>query len=125
MTHTYTPKGRVTVLLQRMRPEPERIFTSSECARIMDCKQAAVSPTLLYAVKARVVFKRHRGRSCEYCLTEMEGSVVLPPAKRRTKHPEQTQPLQPGWTTDPDDPRIGKVVSGWMPPKMVCARSAR
>jgi hypothetical protein len=123
MTSEYEPRGgRVVVLLDRMYAEPKRIFTSKECAQIMGCANAAVSPTLLYAIKARRVFKRNTGKRCEYSATEMAGSVVLPPAKKRTKHPEKAQPLAVGWATSPDDPRIGRLVPGWMPPKMVCVR---
>jgi hypothetical protein len=121
----YEPRGaRVLVLLERMAAEPARIFSSVECAQIMGCKQAAVSPTLLYAVKARKVFKRNTGKRCEYSLTEMAGAVVLPPAKPRGRPKMcatgviQPKVYEPQWATSPDDHRIGKVVPGWKPPVM-------
>lgn len=119
----YEPRGgRVVIMLERMAAEPQRIFSSTECAQIMGCKQSAVSPALLYAVKARSVFKRSTGKRCEYSATEMEGSVVLPPARRRARNPEKAQQLPARWTTSADDLRIPRVVPNWKPPVMVQPR---
>lgn len=118
MSGAYQPRGIVLILLPRLDAEPTRIFSHSECARIMGCKPSAVSATLLYAVKARRIFKRNTGTCCEYSATEMAGSVVLPPSRKRTKHPEVATPIEQGWLTDPNDPRIGKVVPDWKPPVM-------
>lgn len=126
MNLDYTPKGwRVLRLLEQMAKEPTRIFNSVECAKIMECKQAAVSPTLEYAVRARKVFKRHTGKRCEYSLTEMAGAVILKPTRALKSKPTMgahgvlSVPANARvWATDPDDPRIGKVDPTWKPPVM-------
>ena len=44
-----------------------------------------------------------------------------PQSSQRWNQGKDQRP-EKGWLTDPDDPRIGKVVQGWKPPKMVHVR---
>lgn len=117
----YTPRGdKVLTLLAALEAKPERIFTSDECASLLRCTKRAVGAYLDYAVRGERVFKRKVGRNVEYCATRMDGSSKPPPRGRQQLTAKVV--TSGGWATDREDPRIGKVVPGWKPPQMVCAR---
>lgn len=116
----YIPTGRPLIMLERMALDPEYEFTTREAASIMKCDFRSVTGSLEPAVRAGLLFWR-----------KVHNRVYLrgtpfPPGSSGTGAARRREPLIPliqqGWATDPDDPRIGKVVPGWVPPKMVCAR---
>jgi hypothetical protein len=124
---SYKPRGAVVRLITAMRNEPEREFTSRECANIMDCESRAVSPMTVYAMADGIIDRRKVGATFVYRLkpyTKEELGERL--ANRKAEKPRNPLKLKeappPPWVPDPDDPRISKVVPGWKPPVMVCVR---
>jgi hypothetical protein len=115
----YNPtKGKIVPLLALMKEDPMREFSVAEAAEVMRCSTKSVSPLAAWACKSGVMFRRTVERRLF-----LRGSPY-PEAEQKVmarKHPERVV-IRDGWATDPDDPRIGKVVPGWTPPKMVCVR---
>lgn len=118
----YKPRGRVLAMLAAIEAEPARVFTAAECAQIMDCDQRTVGAYMVYAVRSGRVCKTKVGRQANYSGLRPENAPPLPKRGRQQCNPKIV--ASTSWMTDPDDPRIGKVVPGWKPPQMVCVRSA-
>lgn len=117
---TYTPRGVVVALLDALEAEPTRVFTSAECAAILGCELRTVGAYVDYALRAERIFKVKIGRNVQYSATRMRDAVE--PRKRGRRQVAPKIVTSTSWTTDQDDPRIGKVVDGWKPPVMRCVR---
>lgn len=116
----YEPKGKILRFLEAVKAEPQRVFTSAEVAHIMRTTIKAVSTATECAIREHMVFRAKRTGYRGLVFSGTPFADVTPAAKR--KHPERPV-ITNGWATDPDDPRIQKVVPGWKPPQMVCTRS--
>jgi hypothetical protein len=115
----YEPKGRMADLVSALEAEPGRTFTSQEAAQIMGCELVAVSSAVFYAVRAGRIFKKAQSRRLL-----LLRATPFPGESSQANRPINVRKEADGWATDPDDPRIGKVVLGWKPPQMVCVRLA-
>lgn len=121
MEKQYIPKGRIVRLLDAMQAEPEREFDSREAALIMRCNYKAVSSATEYAIEAHLMYRAKRRGYRGLVFRGTPFPVERQEAPQR-KHPERPV-IRNGWATDPNDPRIQKVVPGWVPPRMVCTRT--
>jgi hypothetical protein len=126
----YVPHGKMIPLLAALEAEPEREFTGYEAAEIIGGDVRQVSSFVFYAERAGRVFKRivKQGR-LRYLLlraTPFPDAQPVRPSEdiARQGWKEGRAVRSEGWTTDPDDIRIGKVVPGWKPPVMRCVRGA-
>lgn len=120
----YQPKGRVLLLLPLMRAEPNRVFKADEIARIIKCDSKAVGATMEHPIANGLVYRmKFKGdRAVYYKGSPFDGQEVKAPKVRKRSKAEYFVRIQDGWTTTMDDPRVPKVVAGWVPPKMVCTR---
>lgn len=127
MSNDYQPKGRMVTMLAAMKADPERIWTTAECAKVMGCSANKVGTTLLYSLHHRVIYRDRPGRGVRYSLTPFPVEVPPPPKQDRKGrgrgHPEKAPRPPALWTPEPGDIRIPRVVPGWVPPKMVCPRA--
>lgn len=129
-TKPYTPSGKMVHLLAALEAEPDRTFTGREVAQLLGGVDIrTVSSYVFYAERAGRLFKRVVGKSNTRQLlirtTPFQGvDVPTKPSNDMARQgwKEGREPRSEGWITDPDDPRIGKVVPGWKPPQMVCTR---
>lgn len=112
---TYNPRGVLLLLLDAVKAEPEREFTSEEAAQIMGCPRRAVWAYTAYAVRAGLLFKRVERKVLLLRGTPFPGAQ--PPEEQR---PRRASKLVPAFA---DDVRISRVVEGWKPPAMVAPRS--
>lgn len=121
MTKPYTPRGYIVPLIQAAKADPQRIFTVSEAVKLMGVKSRKVGGSLTYALRAGMIFRgKVNGLTAYKGSPFADGGMPPPPV------PQKIARIKPasGWETDPDDPRVPKVVPGWTPPKMVCVRQA-
>lgn len=113
----YTPRGKVTLLLQAMAEDPGRIWSIPEAAEIMECGRTGVLAMVKTALLDGAMYRGKRG-----------GYAVLSPrpfrptgmgqAERRPITPQAI----PKWNPQ-EDARIPRVIPGWAPPRMVCVRT--
>lgn len=115
----YTPKGVVVPFIEAAKAEPHRIWSYPEAAELMGTIQKKVSATVATAVEAGLLFKGRRLGATVLSASPFE-NVPAPP---RNRHLHLIK-IADSWTTSMDDPRVPKVVAGWVPPKMVCVREA-
>jgi hypothetical protein len=125
------PAAGMIPLLAALEAEPDRTFTSSDAMAIMGVEDVrTVSSFVFYAHRAGRVYKRVIGtgnkRQLQIRATPFPdgdpGRVKPSQDKSRQTWKEGGTQAAPKWATDPDDPRIGKVVEGWKPPVMRCVR---
>jgi len=91
----YEPRGKVGQVVEAMRAEPARIWTSADVAQVMEVQQAAVTAHLDTAIKHQVIFRKLENGRCQY-------SVKPFPV---------------------DDIRIPQVpTGGYVPPQMIATR---
>ena len=117
---TYQPKGHVVPFIEAIKADPHRVWSSSEAAEVMKIQVRRVSATVKYPIAAGLIHKGCVWGAVAYSGMPFATSEQATPggakhAKRRKREPVV-------WTPDPDDLRIPRVVPGWVPPKMVCAR---
>lgn len=107
-------------MLEAIRREPERVFTSKECVAIMECQQRRFDSAVKFAVanQALFVMRMRRGQCSLVRGTPFpEGYVHPEPKRSHYALPSKPDPQKP-WATDREDPRIGRVVPNWQPPVM-------
>lgn len=124
MKTPYEPKGRVCVLLKALRKRPPgTILIAREMAAVMSMEVKGVWATVFNAEKAGLLHIGYTEQGTKgLSLEPFPEDRRAPPLKRVAQEPRR--PVPEGWATNPDDPRIGKIVPGWKPPQMVCARGA-
>jgi hypothetical protein len=115
----YTPKGIVVPFIEAANAEPHRIWSYPEAAEVMGIIVKKVSATVATAVEAGLLFKGRRLGATVLSAREFEN--VAPPPRNRHLHLIK---IADHWTTTMDDPRVPKVVAGWVPPKMNPPRAA-
>lgn len=118
----YEPSGMVRLLLEAVKDEPSRIFTVSEAAKVMGISSVRVYGSIAYAVRAGVLHRGTKGGVLVLSGSPLAEELPLP--KQQQDKNLHRKPVAAGWATDPSDPRIGKVIPGWVPPQMVCVRGA-
>jgi hypothetical protein len=109
----YAPKGAIVPLMEAVAAKPAKRWTYEEAGNLMGMKSRRVSATVTYAVQAGLLYRgKWNGQ------TAISG-VPFPPEDSRQAQPRRKVPLCDGeWPTTHDDPRVPKVVPGWVPPKM-------
>lgn len=110
---SYMPRGAMAVLLNAMRAEPDRVWTTHDAAAVFGLPYRRVGAHAAYAVSEGVMFRTKAGKTTLYALRPFTKSAPPKPA------PAKVTPQ--GWKPE-DDYRVPKVVPGWRPPQMVCAR---
>lgn len=115
----YTPKGIVVPFIEAASAEPSRIWSYPEAAEVMGIIVKKVSATVATAVEAGLLFKGRRLGATVLSAKPFEN--IAPPPRNRHLHLVK---MADSWMTTMDDPRVPKVVAGWVPPKMVCVRGA-
>jgi hypothetical protein len=116
----YEPRGACAVLLKVMQASPHRVWSVPEAAEIMDVSRKSVPSTVANALRAGLMFRgKTSSGSMAIGLKPFSDPVRVP--EKTSKEISRAKPAD-GWLTTPDHPRIGKVVPGWVPPKMVCVR---
>ena len=107
----YTPKGRMAEWLAAMRANPGRTWTTAEAAAIMGIDVRRISGYAAYALRCGAIYRSKLGRGVRYSLKPFPDGPKPAPKKPAVKQ----------WSPE-GDPRVPKVVPGWMPPKMTSAR---
>lgn len=112
---SYMPRGAMAVLLNAMRAEPDRIWTTQDAAAVSGLPYRRVGAHAAYAVSEGVMFRSRAGKFTLYALRPFTDAPKPKPAPVKVMRRE--------WSPR-DDYRVPKVVPGWRPPQMVCARLA-
>ena len=122
MTKPYKPKGKVVPLIQAMQDDPSRIWNVQEVSSCIGVSPRGVGAMLTYALHAGVIF-RGVGEDGQMIFRGQPFAANVKPAELPILKLNRVKGMT-GWPTDPDDPRIPKVVAGWAPPRMVPPRAA-
>lgn len=118
----YQPKGTILPFLAAVSDDPYRVFSVPDAARIMDIPTRAVTATLAYAIKNGVIYRGKDSGGCVlYRGSPFSGQA---PVAKPASAAKPRKLSASGWPTTADDIRVPRVVPGWTPPKMVCARLA-
>jgi hypothetical protein len=81
----------VKALVEQMRKQPERIWSSPEVAGVMDVVQAALTAHLDPAIRHQVIHRKLENGRCQYALKPFP--VAEAPAPTPTAAPTWTAPL--------------------------------
>lgn len=116
---TYNPVGPMKRWYEAMKAEPDRIWTTKEISAVLEIAPKRVHGHVSFALSKGAIYRGKRGRWTLYALKD------FPPDERhpRNETEDQRRGALPVWEPE-NDMRIPKVVAGWTPPKMVCARLA-
>jgi hypothetical protein len=99
-TSVYEPKGKVLPLIERVRAEPQRVFTGPEAAEIMGVALGNVKNYLSTVLSKGLVFSHSNNGRSFYRGTPFDGEAPVP-----------------------DHPRAPKFDEKWTPPKMIPPRA--
>lgn len=116
----YTPRGKIIPLLKLMREDPMREWTAKDVVAVIGGKPQGASPMLEYAVKAEVIHRSKNADGLMVFRAQPYRASEQVPAEKRLRMPKVN--IVNGWATSCDDPRIPRVVPGWVPPRMACVR---
>jgi hypothetical protein len=93
---SYEPRGKLKILVDAMRAEPERVWTSPEVAKLMDVQQGALTAHLDSAIRNGAIFRRMAANRCQYSARPFEApaapAVVEPPKPPAFVPPQMTAP---------------------------------
>lgn len=98
----YEPRGKVKVLVDAMRADPERVWTSPEAAKVMEVHQGALSAHLDTAVRNACIYRRLEAGRCQYALKPFDAPPPLSvpaatwtPPRMVAPRPGSDQPAAP------------------------------
>lgn len=117
----YQARGVAAKFLLAVAADPTRIWTSAEACEVMGIAVRRLYATMAYPVHHQLVYQARRGGRLVLSGVPFEAEQMVAPVVKEYTPRRQTAV---GWLTTEDDPRVPKVVPGWTPPKMVCARLA-
>jgi hypothetical protein len=118
MTKPYEPKGTARKLIDAIATDPARVWTTTEACEVMGIHVRKLYATLQNSVKYGLIYQAKRGGRLVISGQPFSAAQLIAPVAKYVPRAH----VAGGWQTDPNDPRIGKVVQGWTPPRMVCVR---